>query len=165
MKSPPNEAGIVSGTHELIRDIGRSGRGSREAGTVEQHLMHLARDPLLVRDFMQGRVQGSISLPAVLPFHGWTDFTLSNSSTGGSDRCGSICFNRLEQYDSMEPSIEESIFPAAFEATVEDRREALDLLCQQQAEAPLARSGYRLLLAAIICTSFTIFLILLLVPA
>lgn len=164
MKNHLNEACNISGTHELIRDLGRNAQGASGAATAEQHLMSLASDPLLVRNFVQGGLQEAASVPAPLSFHGWTISSLSRSATSGGRKSGSICSTRLEQYGTTAPMIGESIFPSAFEATAEDRREALDLHSQEEAGKQVERGGYRLFLAAIICTSFTIFLMLLLIP-
>ena len=157
MEAPKSEGPDDRGRNDLIRDISRVARNTADPFTLEHHLMRLADDPLLVRDFMQRIHPAGPVARTAPPMPVKVTLALAGTAapwTGLGSAAGPAKEQRFEAASSCESG---SVFPFAFRPTVEDRKVALNH--SESAGPRQARVRYGVAFAAVVF-SFVIFMIL-----
>lgn len=161
MEKPRSEGHEDRGRNDLIRDLSRVASNTVTPDTSEQHLMRLAGDPLLVRDFIQrihpaapvARIAPSMPVEATLALAGTAAAWTGLGTAGGPAR--------VPQFESPPSCEDGSAFPFAFRPTVEDRKRALNNSEPAGPRQPQARYGLALATAIFILVVFMFLIVML----
>lgn len=124
MEALENDNTGPQGQGELIREIGRSECRLAGACSPEQHLMRLAGDPLLVREFLLRKDPAEPVHVAASPMSGEVTVALARRMLSGLQRAGGLSGSK--QYDPLKAPFEASVAPSVFEPSHQDREGALE---------------------------------------
>lgn len=166
MAIPENEEAGKQCRSDLIRDISRSAFGVGGSGTSEQHLMRLAGDPLLIREFVLRKNPSGPIPQASSPLSGDVTVAVARGMVlhGSLQQAGGP--PQPKQYEKREPLFEVHVSPSVFRPSARDREAALEHDSPQPLEIASAAGVWRsrAALAALTLAAVLVSLLLMLVP-
>ena len=125
MALPPSKIDETRGTEALIHDISKSGVRRSGASRPEQHLMLLAGDPLLMREYLRRQNTPAPKVLNAVPVSGETTIAIARSILAHGTLEYQIA-GRPKRFLQREAMLEPSLIPSLFEPSGEDRDAALD---------------------------------------